>query len=110
MKEAEACLEHLRLVDKKKTVVDISQWKEFEIGKLFPKIMKPPVLHERQVVEDAGGIPYVVRTKFDNGIKYRVQQNDEMKPSPAGVISFGAENSAFFISKKSLYPVVIFIT
>lgn len=100
MKEAEACLEHLRLVDKKKTVVDISQWKEFEIGKLFPKIMKPPVLHERQVVEDAGGIPYVVRTKFDNGIKYRVQQNDEMKPSPAGVISFGAENSAFFYQQE----------
>ena len=87
---------------RRRQVVDISQWKEFEIGKLFPKIMKPPVLHERQVVEDAGGIPYVVRTKFDNGIKYRVQQNDEMKPSPAGVISFGAENFSFFLSARKV--------
>lgn len=54
------------------------------------------MLHNRQVIEDANGIPYVVRTKFDNGIKCRVQRNDEMKPSPAGVISFGAENATFF--------------
>lgn len=76
--------------------IDTSDWKEFEIGKLFPRIVKPPVLHNRQVIEDANGIPYVVRTKFDNGIKCRVQRNDEMKPSPAGVISFGAENATFF--------------
>lgn len=76
--------------------IDTSDWKKFEIGKLFPRIVKPPVLHNRQVIEDANGIPYVVRTKFDNGIKCRVQRNDEMKPSPAGVISFGAENATFF--------------
>lgn len=96
MKESEACLENLRLADEKKTAVDVSGWKEFEIGKLFPKIKKPPVLHNRQVIEDENGIPYVVRTKFDNGIKCRVQRSDEMKSSPAGVISFGAENATFF--------------
>ena len=100
MKESEACLENLRLADGKKTAVDISRWKEFEIGKLFPKIKKPPVLHNRQVIEDENGIPYVVRTKFDNGIKCRVQRNDEMKPSPAGVISFGAENATFFYQRE----------
>ncbi|CRH65381.1 Restriction enzyme BgcI subunit beta [Chlamydia trachomatis] len=96
MKESEACLKNLRLADEKKTAVDVSGWKEFEIGKLFPKIKKPPVLHNRQVIEDENGIPYVVRTKFDNGIKCRVQRSDEMKSSPAGVISFGAENATFF--------------
>jgi putative restriction enzyme bgcI subunit beta len=80
--------------------IDTSGWKEFEIGKLFPKIKKPPVLHNRQVIEDENGIPYVVRTKFDNGIKCRVQRNDEMKPSPAGVISFGAENATFFYQRE----------
>lgn len=96
MKESEACLRNLRLADEKKTAVDVSGWKEFEIGKLFPKIKKPPVLHNRQIIEDENGIPYVVRTKFDNGIKCRVQRSDEIKPSPAGVISFGAENATFF--------------
>ena len=32
-------------------------------------IKKPDVLHAREVVEDENGIPYVVRTKFNNGIK-----------------------------------------
>ena len=100
MKESEACLRNLRLADEKKTAVDVSGWKEFEIGKLFPKIKKPPVLHNRQIIEDENGIPYVVRTKFDNGIKCRVQRSDEIKPSPAGVISFGAENATFFYQRE----------
>ena len=100
MKESEASLESLKQADDKKTAVDISQWKEFEIGELFPKIKKPPVFHNRQVIEDENGIPYIVRTKFDNGIKCRVQRNDEMKPSPAGVISFGAENATFFYQRE----------
>ena len=58
MKESEACLENLRLADERKKDVDISQWKEFKIGELFPKIKKPPVLHNRQVIEDENGIPY----------------------------------------------------
>lgn len=100
MKESEASLESLKQADDKKTAVDISQWKEFVIGELFPKIKKPPVFHNRQVIEDENGIPYIVRTKFDNGIKCRVQRNDEMKPSPAGVISFGAENATFFYQRE----------
>lgn len=100
MEEAKASLENLRLADEKKTAVDILQWKEFVIGELFPKIKKPPVFHNRQVIEDENGIPYIVRTKFDNGIKCRVQRNDEMKPSPAGVISFGAENATFFYQRE----------
>ena len=95
--ESEACLGNLRLADEKKTAVDISQWKEFQIGKLFPKIKK---LHSRQVIEDEQGIPYIVRTKFNNGMKCRVQRNDEMTPSPAGVISFGAENATFFYQRE----------
>lgn len=54
------------------------------------------VLHTRQVVESPEGIPYVVRTKFNNGIKCRVQPVTGVTPSPAGVISWGAENATFF--------------
>ncbi len=76
--------------------IDIEKWGEFVIGELFDKIEKPSVYHTRHVIESDYGIPYVVRTKFNNGIKYRVELLDEMLPSPAGVISFGSENSTFF--------------
>lgn len=39
------------------------------------------MLHAREVVEDENGIPYVVRTKFNNGIEYRVTETKKMIPS-----------------------------
>ena len=81
--------------------VDTSKWKEFIVGDLFENIKKPDVLHSREVVEDENGIPYVVRTKFNNGIKYRVTETKKMTPSPKGVISFGAENASFFYQKEN---------
>lgn len=76
--------------------IDTSGWKEFCVGDLFSNFVKPAVLHTRQVVETDEGVPYVVRTKFDNGIKCRVQPVDGVEPSPAGVITWGAENATFF--------------
>lgn len=96
MREAKNDLEVLQQTDGDKHAIDVSRWQEFVIGDLFPKIVKPAVLHTRQVVETNEGIPYVVRTKFDNGIKYRVQPVDGVEPSPAGVITWGAENATFF--------------
>ena len=81
--------------------VDTLKWKEFIVGDLFENIKKPDVLHAREVVEDENGIPYVVRTKFNNGIKYRVTETKKMTPSPKGVISFGAENASFFYQKEN---------
>ena len=78
--------------------VDTANWREFRVGDLFQNIVKPVVLHTRQVVESPEGIPYVVRTKFNNGIKCRVQPVTGVTPSPAGVISWGAENATFFLS------------
>lgn len=88
--------EVLQQVKDAKRTIDVSEWQEFAIKDLFPNIVKPAVLHTRQVVEDVRGIPYVVRTKFDNGIRYRVQPVDGVEPSPAGVITWGAENATFF--------------
>ena len=76
--------------------IDTSRWKTFVVGELFPSSVKPPVLHARQVVETDDGIHYVVRTKFNNGIKCRVRPVPDVTPSPAGVITWGAENAAFF--------------
>lgn len=77
-------------------IVDSSEWKEFTLGDIFPTIIKPDVLHSREVVESPTGIPYVVRTKFNNGVKFRVEPIEGIEPSPGGVITFGAENSMFF--------------
>ena len=71
-------------------------WKPFVVGKLFPSIIKPTVYHSHELEEDINGIPYVVRSKFNNGIKCRVKKLETISISPAGVISFGAENASFF--------------
>lgn len=96
MKESKTSLENLTQTNGEKHVVDVTKWGEFVIGKLFPSIVKPPVLHARQVIETNEGIPYVVRTKFNNGIKCRVHPVNDVIPSPAGVITWGAENATFF--------------
>ena len=79
--------------------VDTAKWKEFIVGEVFPQIIKPFVYHTKDVVKDEEGIPYVVRSKFNNGIKYRVLRPREYV-NPARVISFGAENSSFFYQKE----------
>jgi hypothetical protein len=78
-----------------KNSLDISSWGTFKVGDLF-KIHKPTVYHTYQVKEDTNGIPYVVRSKYYNGIKFRVAKSPGMMSSPGGVISFGSENAAFF--------------
>ena len=83
------------------TKVDISNWKEFEIGELFgDKIKKPQVYHTREVKESEDGIPYIVRSKYNNGLKYYVKQEEKFEMSPGGTISFGAENATFFYQEK----------
>ena len=76
--------------------IDTSDWKDFRIGSLFERIVKPPVVHSREVTPSDDGIPYVVRSKFNNGVKCLVVKEPHMKPSPGGTISFGAENATFF--------------
>ena len=79
--------------------IETTSWQKFKIGALFPNIIKPIVYHSYEVDKDDEGIPYVVRSKFDNGIKYRVKKSS-LQTSPAGVISFGAENSTFFYQEE----------
>lgn len=84
----------------KATKIDIDNWKTFEIGKIFPKIVSPKVYHVKDVEEYDEGIPYVVRSKYNNGVKYNVRKKDDMIVNPAGVISFGAENATFFYQEQ----------
>lgn len=82
---------------------DISNWKEFVVGDLFPTIVKPAVYHSHELEkcqDGETGMPYVVRSKFNNGIKCRVRDMGNIKYNPAGVISFGAENASFFYQEE----------
>ena len=91
----------LNSLEKCDTKIDVDKWKEFEIGYLFKdKIKKPQVYHTREVKEDNEGIPYIVRSKYNNGVKYLVQKNDDFILAPGGTISFGAENATFFYQEK----------
>ncbi len=79
--------------------VKSTKWKYFYIKEIFPNIIKPAVYHTRQVRKNTNGIPYVVRSKFNNGIKYQVDKPNGVT-NPAKVISFGAENATFFYQKE----------
>ena len=79
--------------------IDTRSWKNFTISDIFPIIKKPYVYHTKHVIEDENGIPYVVRSKFNNGIKYYVRKPNG-SINPARVISFGAENATFFYQKE----------
>ena len=89
-----------KIHDTKKHLIDTTKWKNFKIGDLFSNIVLPKVYHTKDVHQSEEGIPYVVRTKFNNGVKYLVSKDDDMILNPAGVISFGAENSTFFYQEK----------
>ena len=79
--------------------IDTQTWKEFEIGELF-EIKSPKVYHTREVKEDSNGIPYVVRSKYNNGVKYYVRNEENFILNPSNVISFGAENASFFYQER----------
>ena len=79
--------------------INVSKWGGVTVGDLFPNITKPLVYHTREVHQDPHGIPYIVRSKFNNGIKYRVTR-PQGRVNPPNVISFGAENATFFYQKE----------
>ncbi len=75
--------------------INTEGWREYTIEDIFPKIIKPTVYHVKHIEEDPTGIPYVVRSKFNNGTKFNVKR-PKGDINPANVISFGAENATFF--------------
>ncbi len=88
--------------------IDISTWGKFKVGKIYKKgkwigsglfkIINSTPYHEKDVTQtkDDDGINYVVRSKYNNGVKYKVEKRNDFKLNPAKTISFGAENRDFF--------------
>ncbi len=65
--ETEASLEDLRRVDKSKTKVDSSQWKEFRVGEVF-EIGNTGSILAKDVHDGSGTTPYVTASYENNGV------------------------------------------
>lgn len=84
-------------IEKRK--IETKEWKNYRLGDLFD-INSPKVYHTKDVKENIEGIPYIVRSKYNNGMKYRVSMDEKFVLNPANTISFGAENATFFYQKE----------
>ena len=98
MQNAETYFKILRKADGDRHEVDTANWREFRVGDLFQNIVKPVVLHTRQSCGITGRYSVRCKNKVQHGIKCRVQPVTGVTPSPAGVISWGAENATIFLS------------
>ena len=101
MEESEKSLENLKKSNCDNRLIDTRSWKNYKLGNLF-ELVNSKAYHNKYVVEvkDENGLLYVTRSKFNNGIKCKVEKKSEYIINPAGTISFGAENADFFYQKK----------
>lgn len=80
--------------------INVTNWKNYKIADLF-KIYNSKAYHMKDIMETKeGGLAYITRSKFNNGLKCYVERKDNYKINPANTISFGAENADFFYQDK----------
>ncbi len=101
MEESEKSLENLKKSNCDNRLIDTRSWKNYMLGNLF-ELVNSKAYHNKDIVKvkDENGLLYVTRSKFNNGIKCKVEKKSEYIINPAGTISFGAENADFFYQKK----------
>ena len=83
--------------------IDVVRWEEFKIESLFDVINSKPY-HKKDVTKVSNDcddkINYITRSKYNNGLLYRVHMDNKFIVNPSGTISFGAENADFFLQDK----------
>lgn len=95
--------------------INFNNWGNFKLGKIISKnnqfkgsgifdIFHSIPYHNQDVEEinddNTISLNYVTRSKFNNGIKFKVIKKDTYIINPAGTISFGAENANFFYQEE----------
>lgn len=94
MKESEACLENLRIADEKKTPVEISQWKEFQIGELF-KIVKGTRLTKANMRE--GNNRFIGSSAMNNGLTTLIANDEKLHPANTLTVCYnGSVGETFY--------------
>ena len=74
------------------------KWKDFKIEDIFD-VVNSKAYHKVNLTSAKCGensIPYITRTKKNNGVEEIVINQTDFKKNPADVIVFGAENAMFF--------------
>ena len=100
-------------IEEPKKRIDTSKWKEFKVGYLIDKkgnkkgsglfqIVNSRPYHKQDVIETSiseDSVNYITRSKFNNGLQYKVKKDEKFMINPSGTISFGAENADFFYNR-----------
>ena len=100
MKESKACLENLRLADEKKTAVDISQWKELEIGKLFD-VVKGTRLTKANMRE--GNNRFIGSSAMCNGLTALIANNEKLHPANTITVCYNGSVGETFYQDESFW-------
>lgn len=87
MKESEACLENLRLVDEKKESVDISSWKEFSLSEIGFSNYHGQRLNKAQRID--GNIPFVTAGFENRGISQYIGNDRPIYEKAITIDMFG---------------------
>lgn len=94
MRESEVSLESLRLADEKKTPVEISQWKEFQIGELF-KIVKGTRLTKANMRE--GNNRFIGSSAMNNGLTTLIANDEKLHPANTLTVCYnGSVGETFY--------------
>ncbi len=73
-----------------------TQWREFVIGEVFDVINSKAYHKNDLFVASDKEIPYVARSKFNNGLDSFVEEELDFVKNPKNSIVFGAESAMFF--------------
>ncbi|MBR6992605.1 MAG: restriction endonuclease subunit S [Methanobrevibacter sp.] len=72
------------------------EWREFVIGEIFDDIVNSKAYHKNNLNTHINNpIPYVTRTKYNNGLE-SIVENSDLEQNPKNTIVFGAESVTFF--------------
>ncbi|WP_081933300.1 restriction endonuclease subunit S [Lancefieldella parvula] len=94
MRESETYLENLRLIDNNKAVVDISHWKEFEIGKLF-EVVKGTRLTKANMRE--GKNRFIGSSAMCNGMTMQIENDEKLHPANTITVCYnGSVGETFY--------------
>lgn len=94
MKESEACLENLRQTDGEKHALDVSEWREFIIGKLFA-VVKGTRLTKAHMTP--GNTRFIGSSAMNNGCTAMVGNTENMHPANTITVCYnGSVGETFY--------------
>lgn len=106
MEESEKSLENLKKSNCDNRLIDTRSWKNYMLGNLF-ELVNSKAYHNKDIVKvkDENGLLYVTRSKFNNGIKCKVEKNQNILSIQQVLYLLALKTQIFFIKKKNTLQV-----